>query len=231
MQYKGLINELIASNNKTEIIVMAETVAALDRIEAISELEVYLPFISNENIYNSLYSIQPDLIFKSRYVPFYKYITVSEKYYLQSLSGWKNWALNKKFEDTLLGQHPLYKKWTPEEDSLIKYMKPFLVTIDNSVLSIYKKTLDQIVTSNKKVVIVIPPIYLPTGQTLLDLSQFRKTLSSLADNKNIYYFDFSEFMVDKKYFYNVLHLNATGAVVFSNAFADSLNKLVLKKTE
>lgn len=40
------------------------------------------------------------------------------------------------------------------------------------------------------------------------------------------YFDFSETMVDKKYFYNAGHLNANGARIFSTMLADTLIKVL-----
>lgn len=226
IQYKGLFDEINQPNNNTKVVVLGETIFSLNKMDALTEIERFLPYIQNENVYNSLYEIQPDLAFKSRYVPFYKYIAVSGTYYKQSLMGWKNFITKKSNRDSLMGQTVVTRKWEADQDSIWKYAKPIPIIIDTSVLNTFNILVDKLVANGKKVVVVFPPLYMPKGQKIIDVTEIRKTLSSIADNKNIFYFDFSEFMVDKKYFYNVLHLNATGASEFSSAFADSVNKYV-----
>ncbi len=228
MQYKSMIDEVNTIQNNIEYVVLAEAIFSLEKISALTELERFLPYITNENIYSSFYTIQPDLVFKARYIPFYKYIAVSNQYYLQSALGWKK-SFKKQNNDTLLGQIKVTRNWEADQDTIWKYATPIPINIDSAVFSVYKKAVETLVKNNKKVIVVVPPIYMPKGQTIVDITNFRKTLSSIADNKNVFYFDFSESMVDKKYFYNVLHLNATGAAKFSNAFADSVNKFILKQ--
>ncbi len=225
MQYKGLIDELNRISKTTEIVVLSEAFFTFKKSNSINNIERYLPCISNDNIYNSLHNLQPDLSFKCRYVPFYKYIVASNNYYLQSFIGWKNYLTHKKSIDSLKGQTKVYRNWEADQDSIWKYAKQIPVDIDSEIVNIYKKTIDNLVANNKKVVIAIAPIYMPKGQTIIDFTQFRKTLQSMADNKNIFFLDFSESMVDKKYFYNVQHMNAYGASVYSKRFADSLAQL------
>ena len=224
-QYEGLINAVNIPNNNVKVVVLAETIFSFNKINAITDIERYLPNISNKAIYQNLYNIQPDLAFKCRYIPFYKYITVSNKYYVQSIVGFKNWWQHKQLTDTLLGQIAVERKWEADQDSIWKYAKPIPVVIDNSVLNNYKKMIARLVANGKKVIITIPPIYMPQGQKIVDITQFRKTLASIANNKNIFFWDFSQSMVDKQYFYNVQHLNAFGAGTFCKAFADSLNTI------
>jgi hypothetical protein len=126
----------------------------------------------------------------------------------------------------MLGQIAVNRKWEADQDSLWKYAKPIPVLIDTAVLDIYKKTVSQLVASGKKVVITIPPIYMPKGQKIVDLTEFRKTLQKIAKDEKAVFWDFSESMVDKQYFYNVQHLNAIGASKFSSVFADSLRKIL-----
>ncbi|MFY7965519.1 MAG: hypothetical protein ACOVO1_11515 [Chitinophagaceae bacterium] len=226
MQYKGLINEINDQKNNVEIVVMAEVIFSLEKMDAITDIGRFMPYISNENIYKSLHDIQPDLAFKSRYIPFYKYIAVSPDYYLQSVVGWKSSLQKKKPVDTLLGQIAVNRKWEADQDSIWKYAKPIPILIDSNVLNIYKKTIEQLVVNGKKVVITIPPIYMPKGQKIVDLTEFRKTLKQIACDNKVVFWDFSESMVDKQYFYNVQHLNAIGAAKFSEIFADSLKTIL-----
>jgi len=226
MQYRSLINEINKPKNNVEIVVLSEVIFSLQEVKAITEIGRFMPYISNKNIYNSLYRIQPDLTFKSRYIPFYKYIAVTPDYYIQSFVGWKSSFINKQLTDTMLGQIAVNRKWEADQDSLWKYAKPIPILIDTAVLEVYRKTVSQLVANGKKVIITIPPIYMPKGQKIVDLTEFRKTLQQIAKNEKAVFWDFSEAMVDKQYFYNVQHLNATGASKFSLIFADSLKKIL-----
>lgn len=226
MQYCSLINEINKPNNNVEIVVLSEVIFSLQEVKAITEIGRFMPYISNKNIYSSLYRIQPDLTFKSRYIPFYKYIAVTPDYYIQSFVGWKSSFINKQLTDTMLGQIAVNRKWEADQGSLWKYAKPIPILIDTAVLEVYRKTVSQLIANGKKVIITIPPIYMPKGQKIVDLTEFRKTLQQIAKNEKAVFWDFSEAMVDKQYFYNVQHLNATGASKFSLIFADSLKKIL-----
>ena len=225
MQYKGLVNEIGNATNNTKIIVFAETFFSFEKLSGINQIERYVSNISNKNIYNSLYNLQPDLAFKCRYIPFYKYVAVTYNYYLQSVLGWKNFITKKIITDTLLGQTKVNRKWQTDQDSILKYMQPITVTIDSEILVTYKQTINNLVANGKKIVITIPPMYMQKEQKILDITLLKTTLKSIANNKTIFFFDFSESMVDKQYFYNAMHLNAFGAAVFSKRFADSLNTI------
>lgn len=226
MQYKGLIEALNEVSKNTEIVVLSESIFSFEKLNAINDIERFLPCITNDYVYEGLYNLQPNLVFKCRYIPFYKYVVAGNNYYLQSLLGWKNYLTHKKNVDSLRGQTRVYRNWEADQDSIWKYAKPIPVNVDSEIVATYKTLLDKLVNNNKKVILAIMPMYLPKGQSIVDLSKFRDVLQSMANTKNIIFMDFSEAMVDKKYFYNAQHLNAFGAKIYSKLFADSLMKLI-----
>lgn len=223
-QYVGLIHEVNKPDNNIGTVVLGEVIFTFQDNPAINELERYLPYIDNDNVYKSLYSVQPDLAFKSRHIPFYKYIATSKEYYYNSLQGLKSLVFRKKNTDSLLGQIRVNRTWEKDQDSILSQLTHMDIVIDTNILRQYKETVQQLVANNKKVIITIPPFYLPSWQRVIDMTEFRNTLKSMADNKNVFYWDFSVSMVDKQNFYNVLHLNTSGAAKFSKMFADSVMK-------
>ena len=225
VQYRSLIDEINEPKNNIETVVIADVVMLFQKASGLTEIQRYLPYISNNNIYNSLYPIQPDLVFKARYIPFYKYIATTEQYFLQSSIGWKNLITNKKNTDSLLGQIAVKRGWEADLDSILKYEKPISTEIENSIVVTYKEIIRKLVSNGKKVIITIPPLCLSKGGKQVDLTELRKMLTSIADNKNVLFWDFSASMTETKYFYNVFHLNAYGASIFSSVFADSLKTL------
>lgn len=226
LQYKGMVDELNAVSNKTEIVVLSESIFSFEKLKAINDIERFLPCISNNNVYKSLYKLQPELSFKCRYIPFYKYIVASNNYYLQSMIGWKNYLAHKKNIDSLKGQTKIYRNWEADQDNIWKNAKPIAIKIDKEIVTEYVKTVNELVNGGKTVFIALTPMYLPKEQKIVDLTELRKTLKSIADDRKIFFVDYSETMVDKKYFYNAHHLNAYGAKAFSKMFADSLVQLI-----
>ncbi len=226
MQYEGLINELNEKSNETEIFVLSEFVFNFQPRKQLTEIENYLPYLKNKNIYNSLASIDSELTYKSRYIPFYKFIAATNHYYTSSFRGLKHFIKgSKKNVDTLMGYLPVKKGWNKLEDDFIANTLHIDIIIDSNIVNEYIKCVNALKQKGRKVVITIPPIYIPKGQKVVDLEPYRNTLKSIAQKTNSVFWDFSESMVDKKYFHNIDHLNTYGALVFSNVFADSLNNL------
>lgn len=229
LQCKGLIDELSATSPNTTTVILCESIFSFKKLDAVNDIERFLPCIFNKNVYQSLYNLQPELTFKCRYVPFYKYIVASNNYYAQSIIGWKNFIKHYNPVDSLNGQVRVYRNWAADQDSIWENAKTIPVVIDSNIVLSYKQTINNLVKNNKKVIITIPPMYMPKGQKIVDITEFRNTLKSLANNISVFYFDFSESMINKKYFYNAHHLNALGATVFSKAFTDSLQFMQIVK--
>ena len=103
MQYKGLIDEFAMHSKNNKYILFAESYFSFERVDAIHKMELYMAHLGNSNIYNALYEIQPGLVWKCRWVPFYKYITATDAYYKNVWAGWKNLQNDKAITDTLLG--------------------------------------------------------------------------------------------------------------------------------
>ena len=222
-QYEGLINELNERSTTTETVVLSEFVYTFEPRKEIVQMENYLPYLNNNNIYNSLYAVNPEVAFKCRYIPYYRLITATYHYYNRSARGLKKMlSKSKQTTDTLMGFFPVNKKWNTYEDAFLATTNHLEIPIDSNIVKEYTKCVSAIRQKGRRVIITMTPIYIPKGQTVVDLAPLRNTFKTIAQKTNSTFWDFSESMVDKKYFHSINHLNAYGASVFSKLFADSL---------
>ena len=230
-QYEGLVREFNSQNENTKIVVFAETYFTFSPKHSLTALERYLAHISNKNVYESLFKIQPNLVWKCKNIPFYKYVTVSHTYYLNAWDGYKSYFSKQIPSDSQMGQVPVIRNWESDADENLKKIKPFKIEIDSSIVEQYNFVLKRLNEKNRKVVIVLMPTFIEVSNKLTDFSPIREILSQLSENKkNIYFLDYSKSSIclNKSLFYNSNHLNSIGANYFSSMLADTiitLNKL------
>ncbi len=224
IQYEGLIKEFLNKNEKTEIIVLAEAYFSLSPKNEITEIQRYLANINNDNVYNSLLYIQPDLAWKCRYLPLYKYITTDQTYFMNAFDGYKRYFSGNELIDSNFGQRPVDRNWEVDEDLKIKESKYFDIIIDSQIVNKYDSILKKTKKKNKKTVIVLMPVFTMVSKKYTNLEPVRKALYNLAKNNNVKFLDFTtlELCNQKEYFYNSNHLNRKGASIISNILADSI---------
>jgi len=224
MQYRGIIDEFDSYSKNNKYVVMVESYLSFEKIQAVNSLDRYLAYLNNGNLYNSLYAMQPDLLWKCRYVPFYKFIPASHVYYKNAAVGLKRLMHHSKDTDSLMGYTPAYKTLDPDLDSLIKNTPHFDVAIDSAVVGNYIQTIEKLQRSGRKVVLILPPVLNKVIKQVTDLGPLRNTLTKIAQQTGSVFYDFSNSAIcDRRdLFYNRTHLNATGSAFFSKQLADSM---------
>ncbi|MCA0447483.1 MAG: hypothetical protein LCH54_14775 [Bacteroidetes bacterium] len=227
MQYKGLISELNTQNETTKVVILAETYFSFSQVKALTTFENYLPAIGKDNIYEPLYEIQPDLVWRCRYIPFYKYTFVPHTYYLSSFDGWKSFFSNSHSVDSLLGFGPVYRTWEPDQDEFLLKTKYYTINIDSVIVEKYISVILDLKTKGRSVVIILTPIYTEISKKLTDFNPIRQTLQEISIRTQTPFWDFTSTSIcdNKSYFYNSNHLNKTGADLFSLMLADSIKTL------
>ena len=227
IQYKGLLDEFSLYSKKSKYVVFMESYFSFEKISGVSSADRYLAWIKNSNLFESLFYLQPDLIWKCRYIPFYKYIAVTHVYYKNSLSGFKSYFSNHNSVDSLNGYRPVYRTWESDRDEILKNMKPFSIEIDPDIVDKYITSIRSIEKHNKKVIIVLPPTYFKISKLLTDFTPIRKTLDSISNITGAKFIDFSssDICEDKNFFYNSNHLNHIGSEKFTHQLVDSLDYL------
>jgi len=228
LQYKGLVDEFAAYSRNNKYVVFVETFFSFESIDALTQPENFLSEVNNENVYEALHEVQPDLVWRSRYVPFYKYTTVSYRYYKNAMIGWKRIISPSGNEDPMLGFSPVDRNWEADADEAIRNTKKFQVQIDPKIVEKYLGSIRELQAKGKKVFLVLTPMYAEMFKRITDISPVRNELIRIAGITGATFLDYSESAISdsKEYFYNSNHLNSAGASMFSSQLGDTLRSLI-----
>ncbi len=225
IQYKGLIDEFASNSNKNELIIYMESYFTFQNPKKVSSLERYIAHLNNVKLFHSLENLQPDLLKKCKYVPFYQFIPVTHAYYKNSLKGWNSFINGFIEVDSLLGQTPVYRSWEADQDEFLRSGKSFTIDLDEQVINTYIKDLLALKKQGKNVVIVLPPVFKGLEENkLTDFTPLRTTFKRISAKTGFPFLDFTQVDISKNkvYFYNSNHLNSAGANLFTTRLADSL---------
>ena len=229
-QYKGLVDEFNSYSKKNKYILFVETYFSFEDTSSITNLVNYLPRIYIDNIYNSLYSMQPNLLWKCRYIPFYKFIAMNDLYYKNTFMGWKSFFTNTIQKDTLFGFSPEDRFWAQNNltDQAINNLKPFEIKINKKIVESYIKTIGELQSNGKQVIIILPPMYNKILKTKTDLSPLRNELKKISVATGAFFLDYSNSFIsdDRSNFFNTIHLNLKGANNFTSILSDSLKTII-----
>ena len=228
LQYKGLVDEFASYSEKNKYVVFVETFFSFESIDALTQPENFLSEVENDNVYNALYDVQPDLVWKSRYIPFYKYTAVSYRYYKNSIIGWRrilNPAINN---DPQFGFSPVNRSWEADADEAIRNTKKFQVQVDPVIVEKYILSIKELQAKGKKVFLVLTPMFAEMFKHVTDISPVRNELNRIASVTGATFLDYSHNPIseNKDYFYNSNHLNSEGARAFSSRLGDTLRTLI-----
>jgi hypothetical protein len=218
-QYNGLLKEFM-QYSKGRIIILAGTSNEFTNRESIYEFEKFYSWLDNENIYESLSAIDFDLTWRSRYVPMYSITTFDGDIYEKSLDGFLGKTYTVKNEEHK-GFSPKNRPWKSQVNK-----SDFVVEINRDVVQQYREVISTANKKNKKVILVLAPIYINGQRQIKNLDEVRKIYKKLAGEKNTF-LDFTKSQIcnDRSYFYNNLHLNAIGADLFTQEFSKKLVEL------
>ncbi|QHT66860.1 hypothetical protein GXP67_09415 [Rhodocytophaga rosea] len=225
----GFMRDFISYSKDCQYIVITESYFSFANYQELYEPYKYYPHVSNEHVYNCLIKIEPDVIWKTRYIPFYNLIHFQSKGYLKEVTrGWMRAIGKPMSEKDIKGFHPKHLKWTDEQDNLNKATAPFRVDniVNEEIFRDFLHMINEINQSGKKVIFVLPPIQKDGQEKLLGLDGLRKKYLSIT-SENVTFLDYTKHQIcnNKSLFYNNTHLNATGADVFSTMFAKDIQEL------
>lgn len=215
-QYQGLLKEFIEYSD-SEVIVIAGTFSEFSGREAIAEIYKFVPYLHNDNLYEGLERIDPDLLWKMRYIPFYTLTTLEYNFFQYAVMGYLG-ITHPDEKNEVNGFVPQRRIW---RDSAREASAKTI--INYKVVDQYKSLVSLANARNKKVVLVLPPIYYEGALKIENLQEIKEVFRNIAGTDN-YFLDFtsSEICFNKSLFYNNTHLNSTGADIFSKDFSNKL---------
>ena len=213
-QYNGLIREYISYEKQCKAIVIACDFDNLGKNKLATRPDLFLAYLGNTNIYNSMYDIEPRKAILARYLPGYKLTLMNKSFYTDILVG-------RQYPNRQSGFEPLNSKWE------VTKREPFNSRYDEGVFIDFKETMNLVTQKGIKVILVIPPVYEEGYKLILNAETIKSKYRSLV-GKDVFFLDYTGDSIckTKSYFRNFTHLNADGAALFSHTFATDLLKII-----
>lgn len=127
------------------------------------------------------------------------------------------------------GYRGVEKKWNNELDRAKSKMKSYEITIEPSTLDLFEDFLIECAENNSKVTMIYTPEYIEGQDFIKNRVDIIDTYKKYAENYNIDFLDYSKdsICLNKKYFYNSMHLNKEGSNLFTKTLSKDLKRLKL----
>lgn len=216
--------ELIKFNKKPKLIIQSLDITSMTKPKGLYNLEQFLPYmLYNTDIYK----------FTSSYVGYNKY-----EYYIPLIryAGMGNVLINifrnknsEKFRKK--GYRGMDLKWNSDLDNEKKKIKKFEAILDKPSVELFETFIRECATSGIKLVFVYTPEYIEGQKFEANRSTIIKLYNNYAKKYNITLLDYSSDSIcyNNQFFYNSMHLNKTGAELFSEKLAHDLKQLDILK--
>ena len=184
----------------------------------------YLPYYNDTVLFDELEKTDHTVSIE-KWIPMSKYRGFEEV----MLKGIRS-AFGKKFSrDKIKGYHRHEQSWNSDFEIFKKANngKPDYSDYDfASGITELKELINDCKQRKAKLILVWTPAYYELNELQEPyFSKMKAEISTLAQQNNIPFWDFSNGVVsrDKKYFYNAFHMNNKGVAHFCSQFSDSLN--------
>ena len=219
----AVLKAYLRHNQKPEMIIHN-----LDSFSFVTTKEVYdpaqyLPYLNEPDIYRALHEIDPDVWWKSKYLPLYGYVVEDMRFnWLAGVKGLFGWS---PAQDFFQGYNPRWGQWA-EEFASFKAANTQGVTfaIDPAGVRLIEELIDLCKQNGIRLMLVYSPEYREMQPLTKNRAEIFARFRELADRNGIPFWDFSnwEYSDRTEFFRNSQHLNAEGAEKFSTDLAARL---------
>ena len=218
VQYNSMIKEYLTYQKKCKCMIIACDFDNLGKNQLITRPDLFVSHLSNDYVYESLHDIEPDKMFKAKYVPGYKLGLLSKGFY--------NTLFTRQISiDTNNGFEPQNATWNVTSKNNISFNARY----DSAIYSKLKETLTLVTAKNIEVFLVITPVYCK-GYQLISNAQAIKDkyleLTQLTDKIHLLDYTTDTMCLRQDYFYNNSHMNLYGAHRFSQKLGADVNKIL-----
>ena len=215
VQYNSLIKEYLSYEKHCTYIVIGCDFDNLGKNELVTRSDLFLAYLDNNFVYESLHDIEPEKMFRAKYLPGYKLTILNKSFY-------KDILMPGKDSDTLKGYDPSDVLWDK-----IGVDTPYNARYDDHIFTELQSTINEINGKGIKVILVMTPVYKEGYKLIQNAADIKSKYKSLA-NKNVFFIDYTTDTIcnTKTYFHNYSHLNKDGAERFSGIFAKDLLNII-----
>ena len=216
-------NLLLKFNRKPKLIIHSLDIFTLQKKKELSNPDQFLPYMLwNNEMKNSLIGYD-GFTFFDFHIPLLRYygkfdaVKTAVKLFIQP---------DANAAERIKGYQGQNLLWNSDLEKAKLAMKTYKTSIDTSSLILFEKYLHDCISDNINVVFVYTPEYIEGQKFTENRSEILCIFQQLSKKYKIPFYDFSNDSISfkKQYFYNALHLNKTGAELFTNKLIDTLKK-------
>lgn len=183
--------------------------------------EQFFPYFWNKKMRDEFLSSEP-FSAGEKYVPMLRYYHNFDRATMHGLLTSTSRNLTKGYEG---------KNWQWDGSGYRK-VKSIKFAPNDTTMMMFDKYLADAKAEGIKVVFVYTPLYIGATEKIENIEEMHSKYQTYADKYEIPILDYTYMGIcyDTAYFYNAMHLNKTGAEIFSDSLAHDLKRLgILKK--
>jgi hypothetical protein len=213
--------ELLKYNKKPKSIILSVDVFTLQKRKDLYQLDQFLPYMLwNSNIHEYTHSyIGYNCL--DYYVPLIRYFG-------------KTYSLTLIQRNIVNGQSNIHcrqngfwgrdKEWNADLENAKKNQKFYEINTDSTSIELFEKFIKECKSNNIDLIFVYTPEFVEGQKFVVNRDQTIKIYKDFSIKYSIDFYDYSNdsMCLEKKYFYNSLHLNKTGAEIFTRKLAHDL---------
>ncbi len=213
--------KLLKSNHPPKLIIHSLDAFTLQKRKDLYNAEQFLPFLlDDEDIQKAIGHFEGFDALASA-VPLVRYYGNKEAITC-SFQMWLNPKQNKV--EKIRGYQGQERVWNEEFDKAKKQLDKYVVQLDAATVKLFENYIKECKARNIKIIFVYSPEYIEGQKFIANKQDVMALYQRLSKQYEMPFYDFSNdsICMDKKYFYNAMHLNKTGSTLFTQKLIDEM---------
>ena len=174
-------------------------------------IEQFFPFFWKSSIRKEFFRDEP-FSFAEKYMPMLRY------------QGYGFWLFKSSPRRLVKGYEGQDRSW---DGSIFNTVESLSFRRNATALKVLDTYLSKVKSEGINVVFVYTPFYIGATAKMTNLDEMYATYQEVADKYDIPVLDYTymDICYDTTYFYNAMHLNKSGAEIFSDSLANDIKRL------
>ncbi len=176
------------------------------------EREQFFPFFWDKDMRITFFQTEP-FSWGEKHIPFFRYHGMNPLLFIHRNPR----TLYKGYQ----GQVGVWNGEAFEQQKSISFH------VDDTTIQVFNTFLAQAVEDSVRVVFVYAPLFSGATEKISNRELMYETYQNLADKFGIPVLDYTDMWIcrDTAYFYNAMHLNKTGAEIYTDSLANDIKRL------
>ena len=214
---------LLKYNSKPKVIIVSIDMFSLQKRKDLYNLEQFLPYMLWDSEIKKATSSYKGFVFMDYEIPLVRYYGRTEA--IETAIRFYSGHLSNPI-CRVRGYQGRNESWNTDYDKAKLTMKSYETKLDFETVFLFERFITECITENIKLVFVNAPEYIQGQKYVKNRAEVLAIYTKFSKQYNIPFYDYSNNPISfqKKYFYNSVHMNKTGAELFTAKLIDTLKK-------